>query len=125
MSRRVRQATAIVAFGVVLAGCGRLLPDGPAGVANRPTVPGVSPPVGSTAGADFGLVDAPVEGGTRSRVTRAAGSLQACVATLEAARVSFVVVPDRVNSGTCGLTAAGQLMVDRGRWRGWRPRRRR
>lgn len=114
MSRRVKQAAVMVAVAVILVGCGRLLPDGPAGVANRPTTAGTPRPAGSTAGADFGLVDAPVEGGTRSRVTRAAGSLQACVQTLEAARVSFVVVPDRVNSGTCGLTAAGQLTVDRG-----------
>ncbi len=94
-----------------LAGCGRLIPDAPVSPVNRL---GVVAPVRSAAAADFGLVDAPFEGGTRARIARAGSGLEVCAATLEAARVGFTPVPDRVNSETCGLSAAGVLGADMG-----------
>ena len=92
---------------LTLAGCGRMMPDAPAAT----TPPMRSVPV---AGMDAGLIDDGIDGGTHGRVTRAGSGLQACVATLAAARVEFVPVPDRVNSASCGLTGAGQLTIDRG-----------
>ncbi len=108
--RRLRTA-GVVAMILALTGCGRLIPDAPVNGVNRPAI---AAPVRSTAGADSGLVDAPVEGGTRARIARAASGLDVCMATLEAARVRFTPVPDRVNSETCGLTAAGVLGPDMG-----------
>ncbi len=109
---RMMRTGGVVALMVLgLAGCGRLIPDAPVSPLNRP---GVVAPVRSTAAADFGLVDAPVEGGTRARIARAGSGLEVCAATLEAARVRFTPVPDRVNSETCGLSAAGVLGADMG-----------
>ncbi|PZO36377.1 MAG: extensin [Alphaproteobacteria bacterium] len=96
---------------LALTGCGWLIPDAPVNGVNRPASVA---PVRSTALADAGLVDAPVEGGTRTRIARAGSGLDVCMATLEAARVRFTPVPDRVNSETCGLTAAGVLGPDMG-----------
>lgn len=64
--------------------------------------------------ATSGIVDARLDGGTRSRVDEAAGHLGLCMAELEAARVGFTPVPDKVMTETCGLTGAGTLDVDRG-----------
>jgi hypothetical protein len=64
--------------------------------------------------ASSGLVDARLDGGTRSRIDAAADHLGLCLAELGAARVTFTPVPDVVNSETCGLTGAGTLDVDRG-----------
>lgn len=110
--RMMRTGGAVTLMVLGLAGCGRLIPDAPISPLNRP---GVAAPVRSTAAAaDFGLVDAPVEGGTRARIARAGSGLEVCAATLEAARVRFTPVPDRVNSETCGLSAAGVLGADLG-----------
>ena len=108
---RISRTGSIVAIVLALAGCGRLIPDAPVNGVNRPVALG---PVRSVAGADTGLIDAPVEGGTRGRIARASSGLDVCLATLEAARVRFTPVPDRVNSETCGLTAAGVLGLDMG-----------
>lgn len=108
---RISRTCGVIAIVLALTGCGRLIPDAPVNGVNRPVASG---PVRSAAGADTGLVDAPVEGGTRGRIARASSGLDVCLATLEAARVRFTPVPDRVNSETCGLTAAGVLGPDLG-----------
>ncbi len=99
----------IMAGLLLLAGCGRLIPDGPGPMQTgpRPWAPGQTP-VGS------GLIDRPVDGDTRGRITRAAAHPQQCVAELRAARINYVPSADRVNSETCFLQNAGVIGPDMG-----------
>ena len=98
---------------LTLAGCGRLLPDFP----DPPRPPGSAPrpmePQG-TGRADFGLIDAPIDGGTQGRIRRVAADFGSCHATLLEARVELTPVPDRVDTATCGVSGAGTLDIDRG-----------
>ncbi len=111
MQAKTKRAGIVLMLVAALAGCGRLIPDAPGGA----VAAGARPSAGtSVAGADVGLIDAVLDGGTRTRIGRAGEGLSACVATLEAARVTFTPVPDRVNSETCGLSAAGVLGPDMG-----------
>lgn len=96
---------------LLLAGCGRLLPDfapppSPHGP-GRPPVAGPAPLVG-------GLIDRPIDGGTRAAVAGEGADLGRCVAQLTAARVRFSPLPDRVDSAVCGLNQAGTLGADLG-----------
>ena len=62
----------------------------------------------------MGVIDQQIDSGTLGRVQRATLTLAQCEAELVAARVTFSPTPDRVNSATCGLTAAGVLGPDMG-----------
>ena len=110
-----------VLFGCLtaLAASGRLIPEpGPPGGPRpyyptptpRPTAPGSSVYVAPGAG----VIDQRIDSGTPGRVQRATQTLAQCEAELAAARVTFSPTPDRVNSPTCGLTAAGVLGPDMG-----------
>lgn len=114
---RVSRTTgAALAAVLTLAGCGRLIPDAPprpgpwSAPAPGPIAPG--PSVYVVPGAS--VVDQPIGGDTFGRLQRATGSLAQCEAELAAARVTFTPTPDRVNSPSCGLTAAGVLGPDYG-----------
>lgn len=61
-----------------------------------------------------GLIDQPIDAGTKARIQRTATDLGQCVAALEEARINFVPSPDRMNSETCGLHEAGVLGPDMG-----------
>ncbi|CAL1690816.1 hypothetical protein MMB232_00950 [Brevundimonas subvibrioides] len=103
----------VIILCLLLAGCGRLIPDAPGPTPYYPAQPGGAPqtpvrPAGS------GVIDAAIDAGTFARLGRATASLGQCVAELEAARVTFSPTPDRVNSATCGLTDAGVLGADYG-----------
>jgi hypothetical protein len=104
---------------LALAGCGRLIPDTrpPVGVRPWSPTPGPArPSPGSSVlvAPGTGVVDQPIDTGTFGRLQRATSSLQQCEAELAAARVTFSPTPDRANSATCGLTAAGVLGPDMG-----------
>jgi hypothetical protein len=88
----------------------------PPGWRERPAAPTVASPTGVRAEsfATSGIVDGRLDGATRGRVDEAGGHLGLCLAELEAARVTFTPVPDKVLTETCGLTGAGTLDVDRG-----------
>ena len=103
--RTIRRTGTVLAAVAALAACVRTPPvERPA--AGRPTQ-SPAPLVG-------GLVDRRIDGGTRGAVSRAGADLQRCAAELTAARVRFSPVPDRVDTGTCGLTDAGVLGPDLG-----------
>ena len=101
-----------------LGSCGRLIPDAPSGP--RPYYPTPTPAPGPAPGPSAwvapgtGVVDQRIDDGTFRAVQAASRSLDQCRAELVAARVNFVATPDRVNSETCGLTAAGVLGPDMG-----------
>lgn len=105
------------AYAVAMGACLVLMSCAPRS-SERPYAPGDGPPrpvPAAAAPADAGLIDAPIDGQTRSRIARAAGAgVAACAASLGAARVTFDPVPDRVDSATCGLSQAGVLAVDLG-----------
>ena len=106
---------AVVGLAVALSACGRLIPDTlPPGY--TPYAPGPasrpSPPASVAPGS--GLIDQAIDGGTLGRMRAATATLARCEAELAAARVTFSPTPDRVNSPTCGLTAAGVLGPDMG-----------
>ena len=103
--RTIKRAGTVLAAVAALAACVRTPPAG------RPVV---TRPTQSPAPLVGGLVDRPIDGGTRAAVSRAGGDLQRCAAELTAARVRFSPVPDRVDSETCGLTDAGVLGPDLG-----------
>lgn len=114
---RVSRTTgAALAAVLTLAGCGRMIPDAPP----RPG-PWSAPPPGPVApgpsvyvAPGTGVVDQPIGGDTFGRLRRATQSLAQCEAELAAAQVTFTPTPDRVNSASCGLTAAGVLGPDYG-----------
>lgn len=93
---------------LLLAGCSLMLPERPA-PARYPATPSrtEAPLVG-------GLVDRPIDGGTRSAVIRESADLQQCMAQLTAARVTFRPAPDRSTTATCGLSSGGALGPDLG-----------
>ncbi|MDP3401507.1 MAG: extensin family protein, partial [Brevundimonas sp.] len=98
---------------LVLASCGRANAPPPAG-GDRGAIsqPPVNAPVSVRLAS--GLIDQRPDRGMRERVDAAGADLAVCRAELEAARVTFTPVPDRVDSETCGLAGAGTLDVDRG-----------
>jgi hypothetical protein len=117
MPGKSRLAVALVL--VVLSACGRLIPNTipPPGYTPYYPTPNPQPPrpgpsVYVAPGA--GVIDQPIDGGTLGRIQGATRTLAQCAAELEAARVTFSPTPDRVNSATCGLTAAGVLGADMG-----------
>lgn len=117
MLRKSRLAVALVL--VALSACGRLIPNTvpPPGYtpyypAPNPQPPRPGPSVYVAPGA--AVIDQPIDSGTLDRVQRATRTLAQCEAELAAARVTFSPTPDRVNSATCGLTAAGVLGPDMG-----------
>lgn len=61
-----------------------------------------------------GLIDRPIDSGTRAAVVRDGAGLYQCMAELTAARVTFSPVPDKTNSATCGLSNGGVLGPDLG-----------
>jgi hypothetical protein len=102
---------------LMLTGCGRLIPDTlpPPGARPYPTPPSRPLPGPSVYVAPgTGVIDRPIDGGTQGRLRQATQTLVQCEAELAAARVTFSPTPDRVNSPTCGLTAAGVLGPDLG-----------
>jgi hypothetical protein len=107
---------AVVLLALALAGCGRLIPDGaPPGVRPYPTAPSRSAPGPVPYVAPgTGVIDQTIDNATLGRLRQATESRQQCEAELAAARVTFTPTPDRVNSATCGLTAAGVLGADMG-----------
>ena len=113
--RRLVLVTSILLL--ALAGCGRLIPTPPAPVGPRPYYPTPVPqPPGPSAwvAPGTGVIDRRIDGGTQGRVQQATRTLDQCRAELAAARVTFSPTPDRVNTATCGLTAAGVLGPDMG-----------
>ena len=115
---RFRSIAVLVCL-TALAACGRLIPDtGPPG-GPRPysPIPDSQPPApGPSAwvAPGTGVIDQAIDSGTLGRVQRATRTLAQCEAELKAARVTFSPTPDRVNSETCGLAAAGVLGPDMG-----------
>ena len=106
---------------MALSGCGRLIPNTspPPGYtpyypspATGPQPPAPRPSAYVAPGA--GVIDQSIDGGTLGEVQRATRTLEQCQAELAAARVTFSPTPDRMNSETCGLTAAGVLGPDMG-----------
>lgn len=83
-----------------------MLPDRPR---PGPTTPGraEAPLVG-------GLIDRPINGGTRAAVLRESTELTRCVAELTAARVEFRPKPDRTDGEACQQIQAGLLGADMG-----------
>ena len=99
------RSTFTAGVAALLAGCGPLLPGrpGPLPTSTRPEAPLVG-----------GLVDRPIDGGTRAAVLRESADLSQCVAELTAARVNFSPKPDRVDSPSCHQIEAGLLGADMG-----------
>lgn len=104
----LRPLATVALTALLLAGCSRMLAERP-GPGGWPAAPSrtEAPLVG-------GLVDRPIDGGTRAAVIRESAALQQCMAQLTAARVTFRPVPDRASSATCGLSAGGALGPDMG-----------
>lgn len=118
--RKIGTVLAILVVAATAA-CGRLIPNTapPPGYTPYyppppygPSTPAPGPSVYVPPGA--GVIDQRIDGDTLGRVRRASASLAQCEAELTSARVNFVATPDRVNSATCGLTAAGVLGPDMG-----------
>ena len=82
---------------------------GPAPYGPTPSAPGrpEAPMVG-------GLIDRPIDGGTRSAVLRESTDLTRCMAELTAARVTFSPTADKIDSPVCGQIQAGLLGADMG-----------
>ena len=98
-------AIAALALSLALASCVRRPPE--------PLRPKPYP-VGAPAPLVGGVIDRPIDGGTRSAVVWAGADLGQCLAQLNAARVTFSPVPNRVNGPTCGLSDGGVLGPDLG-----------
>ena len=91
----------------ILTGCGPMLPERrPGPVASAPGRP-EAPLVG-------GLIDRPVNAGTRAAVLRESTDLSRCMAELTAARVMFSPTPDKIDSPVCVQVQAGLLGADMG-----------
>lgn len=101
---------------LTITGCGRLIPSSTPPTGPRPYYPTPSPAPGPAAWVSpgTGVIDRRIDGSTLGAVQAASRSLAQCQAELVAARVTFSPTPDRVNSATCGLTAAGVLGPDMG-----------
>ena len=117
MPGKSRLALAVVL--VTLSACGRLIPNTgpPPGYTPYYPTPDPQPPLPGPSvyvAPGTGVIDQTIDSGTLGRVQRATQTLAQCEAELEAARVTFSPTPDRVNSATCGLTAAGVLGPDMG-----------
>lgn len=97
--------TGLLATITLLAGCVRRPPE-----PLRPT----PYPSRTEAPLGAGLIDRPIDAGTRAAVVRDGVGLYQCMAELTAARVTFSPVPDRTNGATCGLTGGGVLGPDLG-----------
>ena len=97
---------------LLLAGCGRMLPDpqpyGPYG----PTAP--TPSGAPPASISEVLIDQPLDGRTRDAVLGEGAALGRCLAQLSAAEVRFSPRPDEARGGACGLYDAGTLGADMG-----------
>jgi hypothetical protein len=116
LMRRSRWLAAGLAV-TALASCGRMIPETPQPRPYYPTPPASSggyPAPSVYVAPGTGIIDRPIDGSTQGAVMAAGRSLDQCRAELAAARVNFVPTPDRVNSETCGLTAAGVLGPDMG-----------
>lgn len=110
---------AAVLLVLALAGCGRLIPSAPSPTGPRPYSPTPVPQPPRPGPSVYvapggGVIDRGIDSGTQARVQQATRTLDQCRAELAAARVTFSPTPDRVNSETCGLTAAGVLGPDMG-----------
>lgn len=94
---------------LLLASCSPMLPERGAAPTRYPAAPSrtEAPLVG-------GLVDSPVDGGTRAAVLRESAELTRCVAQLTAARITFRPTPDRIDNEVCGQVQAGLLGADMG-----------
>ena len=106
------RALAALGLILVLAGCGRMLPDpqpyGPYG----PTAP--TPSGAPPASISEVLIDQPLDGRTRDAVLGEGAALGRCLAQLSAADVRFSPRPDEARGGSCGLYDAGTLGPDMG-----------
>ena len=106
------RALAALGLILVLAGCGRMLPDpqpyGPYG----PTAP--TPSGAPPASISEVLIDQPLDGRTRDAVLGEGAALGRCLAQLSAAEVRFSPRPDEARGGACGLYDAGTLGADMG-----------
>ena len=106
------RALAALGLILVLAGCGRMLPDpqpyGPYG----PTAP--TPSGAPPASISEVLIDQPLDGRTRDAVLGEGAALGRCLAQLSAADVRFSPRPDEARGGACGLYDAGTLGADMG-----------
>ena len=106
------RALAALGLILVLAGCGRMLPDpqpyGPYG----PTAP--TPSGAPPASISEVLIDQPLDGRTRDAVLGEGGVLGRCMAQLSAAEVRFSPRQDEARGGSCGLYDAGTLGADMG-----------
>ncbi len=117
--RPTKRWLVVAAMLLALTGCGRLIPNTPPPPGYTPYYPpSYSPPPTPGPSAyvapGTGIIDQPIDSGTLGRVQRATRTLEQCEAELASARVTFSPTPDRVNSETCGLTAAGVLGPDMG-----------
>lgn len=118
-TRRSARLAALTLGLLALAGCGRLIPNTapPPGYTPyypTPTPSPTYPAPGAWVAPGTGVIDQAIDGGTLGRVQRATRTLDQCEAELASARVTFSPTPDRVNSTTCGLMAAGVLGPDMG-----------
>ena len=105
----MRRAWIIVGL-AFLAGCVRVAPEPLVPQGPRPYQPAQTGPQRTAEG----LIDQPIDSGTKGRITRVAGDLAQCTAELDAARVNFVPTPDQDNTETCFLRDAGVLGPDMG-----------
>ncbi|QBX37082.1 extensin family protein [Brevundimonas sp. S30B] len=114
---RTRVLKSLLCCGVILAaaGCGRLIPDAPRVGPYGPPSSAPSPWSGAGVGTGAAFsIDAPIDGGTRGAVARAAMRPEDCASVLGAARVTFTPVPDRANTEVCRIERAGTLGADYG-----------
>lgn len=107
----MRKTLAILMAALAVASCGRPAPQRP--TPYYPAGP-ARPGPGQTAANASGLINQRIDGGTYARLQRATATLASCKAELDDARVTFSPTADRVNSASCGLTAAGVLGADYG-----------
>ena len=85
--------------------------------AARPVQPGSQPPTAPVTpprGGGTGLIDQPVNGGTRDRVGEIGQDFQRCWAELATAGVELSPMPDRDDGTGCVYAGAGTLTIDRG-----------
>src|SRR5690606_1485141 len=100
----MRKSLAILMTALAIASCSRPAP--PRQTPYYPVQPG---PVQGPTSYGTGLINQRIDAGTKGRPQQATASLAQCKAELDAARVTFSLTPDRVNSESCGLKDAGVL----------------